>query len=902
MGVIDTNTTVPQFQYSTQPYIDRPMNLPGESSHQRLWTVLKSSTANTFEFWRSLDNGVNWSMRGSLTRSNIQEWSGIWADRYGFHWLYRTNDSNQDRIYHRYFEYESETISGEQQIDAISNGGTPGLVFSGIDFAVVNDFGRQRTHVGIAVGTNIGGDISVSCYDMNGEFYDAQGATIGYLGGFHAEGGTGRVTPSVDIDHDGTDGKNSAAAHLWVVFGRASLHLLKFPYSSTGGWEPVSSHINLDDLGGFPQPHALGTARFDGTRLLMATAWDSSGKAGVIERNKANTSHVKRITPTNHPAGAITHVTCSYNSTSKDFRVYAVGTSNDDLYYIEYTRASNTWGSWTLVSSTDVTSGGADFSVRRSNYGNSRYDVLTNHTNQQLHTSHLYNAAPSAPTWVSPVNGEAQNSSASLLLDWQFNDQDPFDTQSAYALSRQIGAGSLNYWRASDSTWQATEQKNTTGTTSVTLSSGWSTHTDAAYTYKVKTWDSQDLAGVYSAGMVVIPSQQVNPTVTSPTAAQVVGSGRLSVAWTVSEQTQYRIKIINNPDNGTVHIDTGWVANSSARSAVPAFDLPDGAALTVQLQTKNNEGLAGATQSVNFTVDYVEPSVPSYTVTPITASGVIRLVITNPSAGVTTFVGEGTAVTGNNASLQPTVPASVAKEDLLVIVASIRNSGTGTVNLPTGWTSILNFGNVRIMGRYAQLDADDAPTVTFASGAAGDDTLAHMAAWRGAGILASATATQLNGSAQNIAYPGLTVPINNQLVIATGWKQDDWTVPGATTPATMTEIEEWVSTAGNDAGMVWDYVIQTTAANISSGSWTITGGLSAISRALLVSMNVKPTFLTQEIWRRVVGDSSDGLRIATGVATGATYDDFTAVHGVNYEYRVKVTGTNGTSIFGAWTA
>lgn len=197
-----------------------------------------------------------------------------------------------------------------------------------------------------------------------------------------------------------------------------------------------------------------------------------------------------------------------------------------------------------------------------------------------------------------------------------------------------------------------------------------------------------------------------------------------------------------------------------------------------------------------------------------------------------TYVGSAGA-TGNNASLTPAFPAGILAGDLLVTLVSIRNSGTGTVNVPTGWTLILASGNVSLIGRR-YVAGDAAPTITFAGGVANADTLSRMAAFRRAGIPAATTAAQLNGSAQNIAYPAAAVAEDGCVVLVAGWKQDDWSSV-ATLPLTgAVEIFESVSTAGDDAAQVWDYIIQTTATNIAAGSFTVTGGAGAISRGMVV--------------------------------------------------------------------
>jgi hypothetical protein len=64
----------------------------------------------------------------------------------------------------------------------------------------------------------------------------------------------------------------------------------------------------------------------------------------------------------------------------------------------------------------------------------------------------------------------------------------------------------------------------------------------------------------------------------------------------------------------------------------------------------------------------------------------------------------------------------------------------------------------------------------------------------------------------------------------------------------------------------------------------------------------QPALVSQDIYRRIVGDTTDGTLIASGLASGATYDDWRVAAGVPYEYRSAARGVNGTTAFSAWTA
>lgn len=202
-----------------------------------------------------------------------------------------------------------------------------------------------------------------------------------------------------------------------------------------------------------------------------------------------------------------------------------------------------------------------------------------------------------------------------------------------------------------------------------------------------------------------------------------------------------------------------------------------------------------------------------------------------------TFVAAGTASTGANGPRTPGAPAGIAAGDLVLIFASTRNSGTGTVDTPANWRSLLEFGNCKLLGRIYD-GVWSMPTVTYTGGAVNEDTIAQSCAFRGMGYDLSKivvnSASRLNGSAQDIAAPNMTVRQDQCVILALGWKQDDYTSVAAISG--YTEIQEASSIAGNDASQIWDYLIQTTQTDQDPKSFTVTGGAAAISRGALIAL------------------------------------------------------------------
>jgi hypothetical protein len=177
-------------------------------------------------------------------------------------------------------------------------------------------------------------------------------------------------------------------------------------------------------------------------------------------------------------------------------------------------------------------------------------------------------------------------------------------------------------------------------------------------------------------------------------------------------------------------------------------------------------------------------------------------------------------------------------------LAAIRNSGTGVPNLPAGYTSLALFGNVRFFGKY-HVTGDAAPTVSFTGGVANADTSALLWGMSGVSLhlddgrysrTAVSPQTLLNASAQNILFPALTVRRGKSVVFWLGWKQDDWTSVGDLF-AGVTEIGEPDTTTGDDQGIVANYrVTDDTPDDEAAAFWTVTGGVSAISRAIVLAL------------------------------------------------------------------
>jgi hypothetical protein len=517
MATITTSALAQVFSYPSQSLMVR-------SYTGNIFVIVRTATG--YQEYVSTNNGASWSLYTTITRANIVEISDYFFDSDGYgHLAYRVYESGQDRLYYRRAE-DFASWSPEIELSR-QTAGVSGAIYQGLSLVAVVKGGT--TYVHIAAGTTSGSKIGVTMFSVSvkwindwywnyGGYYQynvsnnlVQGTRAWFMNG------SGRVTPSVDLRHNG-NGYTSRVPDIWLTFGRDQIQCVRIGYAN-GCWvgPPVATTVATPTSSQDCCP-----GRYDGNRFIMPVLKNNT--VVVYERDPSNTSSDIRTSPV-HPQGVVKWVAINYESVSGDFRLYAVGTSNNVLYYIDYARQSASWGSW--VSTTQTIVNANNFGARRSSYGNSRFDFYSQTGSSPYtlaNTVQVQVFPPNTPIVLTPLNGAAYDVAGTLDFNWSFTDQDTSDTQNAYALSRQIGAGALAYWRASDSTWQASEVQNTSSTTAVSLPVNWGADADNNHTYRVKVWDSTGFSSAYSSGITVVPSAKVNPVITFPTNAETANA------------------------------------------------------------------------------------------------------------------------------------------------------------------------------------------------------------------------------------------------------------------------------------------------------------------------------------------------------------------------------------------
>lgn len=204
-----------------------------------------------------------------------------------------------------------------------------------------------------------------------------------------------------------------------------------------------------------------------------------------------------------------------------------------------------------------------------------------------------------------------------------------------------------------------------------------------------------------------------------------------------------------------------------------------------------------------------------------------------------TFVAAGAASHADNAAVTPAMYAGATTGDGIFVLARFRS--LGTLVTPTGYTLL---GQVAYLYLWMKVHdgSESDPTVTPSGGSANEPVSAFTFGLRGtpttltdlADIVVD-SATKVNSSAQDIAYPGLYPRYQEGCVLLlVAGKHDDWT--SVAPPSGFTEIAEPDTTTWNDQGLYAAYQIQTTPAVANDGSIVVTGGVAEVSESMLLAV------------------------------------------------------------------
>jgi hypothetical protein len=579
------------------------------TSTGRMWVAVGNDGSNKIEMWYSDDSGATWTEN---TAAEIT-WTGAAGANFA---LFIDADDHAHIVYDTSspsIEYRrNKSISTTSAWSAATSVDTVDLGYSLPDLVAHREGTGWKAH--LLYKANTGGPGESMKYTPI-TITSADAITVGTKTTFAS--GNATATGGIDFHHTSTDEKaiQSSTPHLYMVWTETS-NLVKFAkYTYSGGTWTAGTVRTIYTGAAAPGAQMV----FDGTRVVITLT--DGANIGLYERDAADTTTTTR-------AGGGTIPTLLATTYDADQNVWVIGASATDLKGLQWIRATNTWATIQTLDTDDPNMGVA---LRR--YAGNTIPIAygTAPSNKVRYDTSVNNVAPSSPTWVN-VDNVGADVGAALVLDWNFVDANPGDAQTAYTLRRQIGAGSYAYWKASDSTWNASVQKITSATSAVTLASGWGADGDANHKFAVLVYDVLDTVSVYSAELTVTPSVPSVPVITTPADAGTVASASLTAVWTCTSQATYLVELLNSAETTVLH-SSGVVTDSVSRSYVIPYTLVNGTSYKVRVTTVNVEGLTATPDTNSFSVSYTAPATPTVVVTPSTSLAKITVTPTQPTPG-----------------------------------------------------------------------------------------------------------------------------------------------------------------------------------------------------------------------------------------------------------------------------
>lgn len=855
MGSISTTSFTEPLRYPSQQFIDRE-NYDGD-----LW-FLKRTSQTQFDIYKSSSNGASWTGPvASVTRANLQEVSGLFMDSSGnIHVLMRVYEAGTDRIYYTRLQANAAAFDTEQFVVGAATGAAGGI-YTGMDVVAFRVGVTWYVHMAIGTQNGVNGGITMFSATISSGGTFAMNNTL--ISGYRQwlNGPPGVVHPSIDFVHTGDRKTMAANPNLWVAWGRSTIYTARFSYAAGPLW--VSPNTNTPSAVSSLSPsQPSNTALWDahGSRFLVC--FPTGSVIRVAERSADNATQVQRDSPA-HPQGVTKHCAVSVSSATSSLRIYAVGTSNNTLYYVDYDRDANAWSAtWTQVSAAAII--GTEFNnynCRRVNFGNGHNDLVIATGSSPFNlisTSTTAASAPKTPVISTPVSGSAQDVAATLTIAWSFTDDDPSDFQDAYSLRRAIGAGAFNYWNAGTQTWGASDVWNLSGTSSAVIPAGWGADSDATHHYSVKVRDQQGNSSPNATNVSITPSAKANPTIVSPTVAPTTAT--IEPDWTVSSQSAYRVQL-QITASGEMVRDTGWVTSTDTSVSLPDTLTVQGYTLTVT--TRNSEGLTSTPAVLAFTPNYTQPQQATLSLLGVPTSGIIRASVTNPDpAGTEAYYASNTLYR-----------RKVGETGMGVKVAVVGPSASGNLVTPynpgfEGTNSNANWGTASGTATAAR------DTTQFRSGIASFASTA-ITAFPGINFGPLNTFPALPGQLWFLSFYAKG-NVGRNIRGAIGWRtaaNGPNNVPHQSASVVMDGTWKQVSFTSNAAPANTAFAYPTLALSPD-------GAIPASEKV----------YVDDVVFYRV--GASSGVPIAV--------DDFKVASAVNYEYCVVTTALNGASRQSAW--
>jgi hypothetical protein len=454
--------------------------------------------------------------------------------------------------------------------------------------------------------------------------------------------------------------------------------------------------------------------------------------------------------------------------------------------------------------------------------------VVANETSGGVHST-VYivdslNAPPTEPTLTPKTNFSANNSA---LFEWEFNDPDAGDSQSAYQLqvNTSLGASAVDTGKIVD-----TDENHTLAASALSNPGDWQ--------WRVRTWDALDIEGPYSEFGTFQTSASGTVTIIDPAADNPDGvtTAEYLIAWVVTDTTQaeYRVVVVRT-DTAAELVDTDWVASTDTTYLVEGMETE--VEYEIQLTIRNGAVVETNTATRLITPNYSNPVTPTIVVTPVNSDGYTEVAVGNPPPGdVLATTADGTFETAEVSDWEVNGGSLVASS-----AQAFEGIWSGLITVSGGPSETTV--RATLANKVAAIAGRQYTVNYHAYSPDGYDDLGQAIAWLDSG--------------DNV----LSTSQNTSPIVSAAWTERSSTFYAP--PDTQAAIYG-----------------PTLADNPPNGTVLYVDNLD------LFDASDQPTPSTNEIYRRVSGTT--GLFHLLGEADpNGSFRDYTALSGVTYEYKAK---------------
>lgn len=250
---------------------------------------------------------------------------------------------------------------------------------------------------------------------------------------------------------------------------------------------------------------------------------------------------------------------------------------------------------------------------------------------------------PNVPALTAPTSGAVVDTGAGFRASWTYTHPDG-TAEASWALRRATDGGAYQYWRESDSTWQAAIVWNPGATVLKDfLGAAWpNNHT---YAWSVSVQDAlSDISG-FGSDATIVATAKPTANITAPIGA-VTTTTRPAITWSYADgasrpQSAYQVKVFLSsdaaaPDGGTPFYDSGIVAGAAGTVTAPVDFPADATSFTAYVKVLAGGQWSDWDSSV-FDCSVTAPAAPvSVTAVEQTASNSVLVTVTGAAeAGYT---------------------------------------------------------------------------------------------------------------------------------------------------------------------------------------------------------------------------------------------------------------------------